>query len=52
MEDDTLVVALDDLSIATDELCPGCDRNVAFVLGDDGYELHVECDCGSAYALA
>ena len=47
----TQLEALDELLIATEDLCPGCSREVALVVGDEGLELHVECDCGSAFAL-
>lgn len=43
---------VEELSLVTEELCPGCDREVTLVLGDEGLELHVECDCGSGLALA
>ncbi len=43
---------IEELAVALEELCPGCEREVTLVLGDDGLELHVECDCGSGYALA
>ncbi len=47
----SLEQTIEELAFATEELCPGCDREVTLVLGDEGLELQVECDCGSGYVL-
>lgn len=46
----TMVELAEELAVATEELCPGCERHVTLILGDDGLELLAECDC-AGYAL-